>query len=334
MRWVEMENALGELVDKKVLVIGDSMLDHYVMGDTNRISPEAPVPIIHRVSEEERLGGAANVALNINSLGSNAWLCTFVGDDAEGRRFRSLLSAHDLPTRFVVPLADRQTTVKTRIIAQNQHILRIDREETEYISEPEEMKFLEMIRAAIDEIEPDIILLQDYNKGLLTKTVITNTIRFAAQREIFVAADPKWHNFFDYTGINLFKPNLKEISAALRMDIRPVESELIPAAQEIENRLQNDYTMITLSEAGLYIKHQDDCGHIVSTDGKPVADVSGAGDTVLAVASLLLHGRVDDDVAGMLCNLCGSIVCSKVGVSPVDLEEIRKHIRGDIIYEL
>jgi rfaE bifunctional protein kinase chain/domain len=334
MRWDEIENALLELVDKKVLIIGDSMLDHYVMGDTHRISPEAPVPIIHRVSEEERLGGAANVALNIKSLGSHPFLCTMIGVDNEARRFKSLMAANDLPTDFVASINDRQTTVKTRIIAQNQHILRIDREETAYLHEAEEIQFLEMIKAAVDEIEPDIILLQDYNKGLLTKNVILNILRIANKREIFTAVDPKSEHFFDFKGVDLFKPNLKEISAALGKNIRPIEAELIPAAQFIENELDNKSTIITLSEAGLYIKQQENTGHIVPTEGKHVADVSGAGDTVLAVAALLLHAEVEDDICGMVCNICGSIVCGKVGVSPVDLEEIRKHVRGDIIYEL
>lgn len=316
-----------ELFDRfsgvNVLIVGDVMIDRYISGEVNRISPEAPVPIVQWHSEEDRLGGAANVALNIRAMGATPYLCSVIGNDEDGNRFLDLLPSHDLNSTGIARSSSRPTTVKTRILAGKQQLLRIDRETVEPLSQAEHEIFTKKAIELLDTADIHIILFQDYNKGVLTPDSIRLLLQEAQNRGLPSAVDPKFHNFWEFKGVTLFKPNLKEIRAQTEMPVLPEPASLHQTTAWIRSRLGNQTTMITLSEKGLFLDNGQ-FSRLIPTQPRSIADVSGAGDTVIAIAALSLAIGIDADALGLLSNLAGGQVCEHLGVVPVDKNQLRK----------
>lgn len=308
---------LQQLENHRILVIGDVMLDRYLTGTVTRISPEAPVPVVLQRDSEDRLGGAANVALNIFALGGQPVLCSVIGADDDGIIFQKILPGSGISPAGLVASPLRRTTVKTRILGNNQQMLRIDREDTHDISSSEAELLVAKVQSLLDEGDIRAIIFQDYNKGVLTPGVIAAVIEKARQRGILTAVDPKKANFFAYRGVDLFKPNLKEIRDSTPFPVYANEESLEEAAAFLQGRLENRLTMITLSEKGLFLDAGSGPGHIYPTVPRKVADVSGAGDTVIGVAALGLAAGLDLGVIAALSNLAGGQVCEYPGVVPV-----------------
>lgn len=306
-----------------VLIIGDAMIDHYVFGEVNRISPEAPVPIVDVTTEEDRLGGAANVALNVKALGGNPILATVVGDDKEGHLFKSILHENGIESSYVILDLERQTTVKTRVISGSQQLMRYDRERAATLDEKTEILFLDNIIEILYNQRPQVVIFQDYNKGVLTPKVIANVIHQCEQAKIPVAVDPKFDNFFAYKGCTLFKPNLRETATALEI---PNMANLLPnvlpeADQMLREELSHMYSVITLSEKGLFVGAGDDY-ELIPSFHRTISDVSGAGDTVISLMALGLALNLDVFAIAELANIAAGLVCEKIGVVPIDRDRL------------
>ncbi len=302
----------------KVLVIGDLMLDRYHFGRVTRISPEAPVPVVDVERTENRPGGAANVALNIRSLGAAVTLCGIIGTDDHGELLRKALAVEGLDASLVIATEDRPTTTKTRIIGNNQQILRVDHESRDAIGTKLEHKLLASLKLRIQEF--DAIVLEDYDKGLLSPDLIEAVVQLANTAQVLVVVDPKYRNFLAYKGVTLFKPNLKELNEALNQRITKSDLRAIQTAvMELREKMPHTFTLVTLSENGvLAIDEQGVSSHIPAHLRK-VADVSGAGDTVIAVMALALAAGLSLEKASEIANLAGGLVCEEVGVVPIDL---------------
>lgn len=331
MNETEIRSLFEKFKGLKVLVIGDVMIDAYVWGKVERISPEAPVPVVRVTAKEDRLGGAANVALNIAALGAEPLICAVAGIDQKGEVLADLLSEKGMSAEGIVYSDERPTTVKTRVISNHQHIVRVDEESHAPLSVKEESAVLERIEALMDSQKPDVVIFEDYNKGLLTANLIEAAVAAAAKRGIPTAVDPKKENFFTYRGVTLFKPNFKELVEGLKLElIKGNKDGLEAAVREMENRLNNKISLITLSEQGVYIK-ADGSHHHLPAHIRKIADVSGAGDTVISVAALCLALGTAPEFMAALSNLAGGLVCEKVGVVPIDKERLEaeafKHLR-------
>ena len=313
-----------------VLIVGDVMIDRYLHGKVNRISPEAPVPVVELQKQEDRLGGAANVALNIKALGATPYLYSVVGDDTEGVTFQNLMTEFDLNTEGVMIASDRKTTLKTRIMAGTHQMLRVDSENTHDLEENLQDIFLEKIHNLLTIKSIHVIIFQDYNKGVLTSKIIEGVMSEALKHQIPTVVDPKKHHFLDYKQATLFKPNLKEIREAVTFEVKAEEESLQKAADYLRTHLGQKYTMITLSDKGLYFEQNTPEGmnegvsksQIYSTKTRNITDVSGAGDTVVSVAALGLALALGIDTIATLSNLAGGQVCETAGVVPVNLEQL------------
>ncbi|MCK6691690.1 MAG: bifunctional ADP-heptose synthase [Thermoanaerobaculia bacterium] len=307
---------LQKFENQNILIVGDVMLDRYLTGTVSRISPEAPVPVVLHRATEDRLGGAANVALNIRALGATPVLCTVVGQDAEGQALRRMLPENGMTDSGLVLSETRRTTVKTRVLGNNQQMLRIDQEDDHDLSKAEENILLERVVSLLNNTSVQAIILQDYNKGVLTPAVIDAVLSAARQRGILTAVDPKKHNFFAFRGADLFKPNLKEIRDSVPFQVQADLDSLQQAANFLHKKLEHSITMITLSEKGLFLENQKEA-RLYPTVPRNVADVSGAGDTVISVAALGLAAGLTLPVVAALSNLAGGQVCEYPGVVPV-----------------
>ena len=311
---MDLYQLFNEFNSKKVLIVGDSMIDAYMWGDVNRLSPEAPVPIVEVKKHENRLGGAANVALNLKSLGSNPILCSVVGKDNKGFLFKSLMENEQLSTNGLMMVEKRKTTIKTRIIAKEKHQLRIDEEESSPIIQEE--KFLKLVKSFMDNI--DVIILQDYNKGVLTTDIIKNVILIANRKGIPTIVDPKIDNFFSYKNCTMFKPNLEEIKRGMNINFQ--EDNIIEIKQVTSNlrkMINAKSILLTLSERGICINTEKLFSHTPAFD-RDMIDVSGAGDTVISVAALCLACNIEYNLISTMSNLAGGIVCEEVGVVPIN----------------
>lgn len=303
-----------------ILVIGDVMVDAYYFGSVDRISPEAPVSIISVSQKDHRPGGAANVALNLKSLGANAIICAIIGNDEEGRELISLLNKEDINTEGLITDASRPTTMKTRVISGSTHLLRIDHESTKPISNATENLILDFVTNNITKV--DAIIFEDYNKGLLTERLISEIISIANKNNIPTIVDPKKENFFAYKKCTLFKPNRKEIQEGLKTDkdlskIINIEE----AATRLMEKLNCENLMVTLSEDGVFVKSANKSTHIKAHERK-ITDVSGAGDTVVSVAALCLASGMELTQTAEIANIAGGLVCQKVGVVPINKNEL------------
>ena len=312
--------------DKKVLIIGDSMIDAYLWGEVNRTSPEAPVPIVEVKKHENRLGGAANVALNLKALGANPILCSVIGTGERGVLFVKLMKESNLSTEGILSTNKRKTTIKTRVIAENRHQLRIDEEETSPIEQAEE--FLKLTISLINDI--DVVILQDYNKGVLTSEIIEKVIGSANKKGIPTIVDPKKLNFNSYKNCTIFKPNLAEIKTGMKVDFDANNiAEIEKATSELRKKISAKGVLLTLSEKGICINSEKEF-KCTPAFKRNIIDVSGAGDTVISVASLCLASKMDYTDLSVLSSLAGGLVCEEVGVMPINkeklLEQALKHI--------
>ena len=305
----------------RVLIVGDVMVDAYYFGTVERISPEAPVPVVLVDKQETRLGGAGNVALNVHALGAQPVLCTVIGADKEGAGLRELLSAQGLSERGILESDKRKTTTKTRVIGNKHQIVLIDHELTENLDKRDSFLLLEAVKRELE--QADVLIMEDYNKGVLHEGNIRAIIALAKEAGVPVVVDPKKKNFLEYAGVTLFKPNLKEIREGLNLsdDLKQIET-LSAAVKNLQNHLGNTYTMVTLSEQGVYIAGQGE-EHHVPAHLRNIADVSGAGDTVVSVAALCLALGTDIRLLAALSNLAGGIVCEQTGVVPIEADRLR-----------
>ena len=304
------------------LVVGDVMVDAYLWGRVDRISPEAPVPVVQVTDRSARLGGAANVARNIHELGAKPIVVSVTGDDDQARALEGLLLMEGLSAEGIVRSGHRRTTVKTRIISGHQHVVRVDEEMESDITPAEEELLLGRVRDLLETTRPGVVILEDYNKGVLTERVITGVIAAAHGRGVPVAVDPKRKNFFAYRGVDLFKPNVKELREGLKIDLRGGDiTGVRNAVAQLEERMMNKASLITLSEHGLYV-HAGSEEHMLPAHERKIVDVSGAGDSVIAVAALCLAQGLPWRTLAGWANLAGGLVCEHVGVVPVDRAQL------------
>jgi len=301
-----------------VLIIGDVMIDNYIWGKVNRLSPEAPVPIVSVQQKEMRLGGAANVALNIQALGANPILCSVIGADLEGNAFLDLLKKQKLSPKGILKSRQRPTTIKTRIIGNNHQLVRVDEESEEDITPNETQNLLTLINYIIHHDKIDVIIFEDYNKGLITPKLIQKVVELAKQKSIPVCVDPKKKNFNAYKMVTLFKPNLKELKEGLKLDVDDMSiSELQKIVSSYRVKQKINSILVTLAEKGVIINTRTTKAHIPAHIRK-IADVSGAGDTVISVAALCEAMQCDPILTAALANLAGGLVCEEVGVVPIN----------------
>lgn len=325
-----MNNIFEKFNSLNVLIIGDVMIDSYIWGKVDRISPEAPVPIVRVTKKEDRLGGAANVALNIQSLGAKPLICAIIGDDFDGDNFVSLLKKQGLSDEGIIKIKDRPTTVKTRIIAHNQQIVRVDAETEDNLNDSDTNLVFEKIKQIISGHKIDVIIFEDYDKGLITETLISSTVKLAKSQGIITVVDPKKRNFNAYTGVDLFKPNLKELKEGLKIDLDPKNLAQVEQAVEILKRqLGAKSVMLTLSENGVYISSENG-NELIKAHKRDIADVSGAGDTVIATAALCLAAGLNEIKTAEIANLAGGLVCEHVGVVPIDKGRLLKEA-GELV---
>jgi D-glycero-beta-D-manno-heptose-7-phosphate kinase len=304
------------------LIIGDVMIDSYLWGKVSRISPEAPVPIVAVQKKERRLGGAANVALNIQALGANPVLCSVIGVDHEGQLFMDLLKQQKLSQKGILKSRDRLTTVKTRVIGNNAQLLRVDEEVEDEISQSETNQLLTLISHIIQHDKIDVIIFEDYNKGLITARLISKVVELAKNKGIPTCVDPKKRNFTAYKGVNLFKPNLKELREGLKIDASADNiNELQREVSSFRVKQKFETALITLAEKGIITNSRSVKEHIPA-HVRSIADVSGAGDTVISVASLFRALGCNDVLTAAMANLAGGLVCEQIGVVPVNKEKL------------
>ncbi|MFL3002033.1 MAG: bifunctional heptose 7-phosphate kinase/heptose 1-phosphate adenyltransferase [Cytophagales bacterium] len=316
---MRISKIFDKIKGKKVIIVGDAMIDSYTLGRIERKSPEAPVPIINVEKEKIKLGGAANVALNIKSIGLEPVLCTVIGQDSEGQDFIRLCKKNNLNTNGIITDSSRKTTNKNRVIVDDKHIVRIDNENTHNIDKKLRDEFLEIINKEAKTSE--IIIFQDYDKGTLDRHIINEIIK--ENKHSFISVDPKNRNFFNYKNIDLFKPNLNEILEAFN-SVDSSEKNLEKISKELSTKSKINNIMITLSEKGLMIQNDKE-NFISKTTIKEIIDVSGAGDTVISLATILFYLKLPEKFIGEICNLAGGITCMKSGVNAIDLKELLKN---------
>lgn len=302
----------------KVAIVGDTMLDTYWWGHTDRISPEAPVPVVSLDKKEQRVGGAANVALNTASLGAQTTIISVIGDDADGAALTALLDGHQINTKYIVKSANRITTNKTRIMSRNQQMMRLDAEYTHDISAQMETAVLDAMKLCFENDKPDVLIFEDYNKGVLTEGLITKLIALCKEYAVVTAVDPKRKNFLSFKGVDIFKPNLKEVKEGLNLLVDKIDlNSLDTMHQALQNALNHKISFITLSEKGVFYQMNNEA-RIIPTHVRNIADVSGAGDTVIAVASLVYAATKNMHLAADMANIAGGLVCEEVGTAAIN----------------
>lgn len=308
--------------DLRVLIIGDVMIDYYLWGKVERISPEAPVPILHVNRRDKRLGGAANVALNIQALGATPVLCSVIGNDPDGDSFITLLNKAGLENKFILRSDKRITTIKHRVMSGSHHMLRIDEEMDGNLTAEDTASLVHLIKSEIENC--DVVIFEDYDKGNITQGLIQEVINHAKLLAIPTVVDPKKKNFLHYHGASLFKPNKKELKEGLKIDSDLGQaSELEAAIDLLQSQLFVGSVLITLSEQGVFIKKESEKLHIPAHI-REISDVSGAGDTVISIAALCCALNLPARYIAELSNLGGGLVCEHVGVVPVSKETLYK----------
>ncbi len=315
-RLIQLKNNFKE---KRIAVIGDMMLDIYFWGDVNRISPEAPVPVLEVENEFYRFGGAANVALNISALTGIAEPIGIIGYDNYGTIFNSLLSEQKITQRGIFVDESRPTTSKTRVIADSQHIVRIDKECKETVSKKIQKQIFDYVKNVIKNL--DGIILQDYNKGVFSSSLINQIIDLANKNKKLVTVDPKFNNFFEYKNVTVFKPNRKEAEDILGIKIR-TDDDIAFAGSTLLKKLNAKYILLTLGDGGVAVFEKDKPQKRMPTKARKVADVSGAGDTVISVLTIALAAGADIFEASYLANYAGGIVCEEVGIVPIEIDKL------------
>lgn len=304
----------------KVLIVGDVMIDSYIVGGIDRISPEAPVPVVNVSKREERLGGAANVALNIKALNAKPVLCSVIGNDTMGLRLKELIHKEGITDEGLVVSKFRPTTVKHRVMAGNHHVIRIDEETDQSI----DGSIAKELKSKLEELIPntDVIIVEDYDKGVLNEDIIKTIKTLARKYGKQIAVDPKRRNFDHYTDIDLFKPNFKELQEGINEKIDITNLIQVKAGvRRLYERLHCKSVMVTLSDQGIYALGRNTSFHTLA-HYREISDVSGAGDTVISVAALAMAIKLPLKRIAELSNLAGGIVCEHHGVVPIDLDKL------------
>lgn len=305
-----------------VLIIGDVMLDTYWWGNVDRISPEAPVPVVEVRHKECRVGGAANVALNTASLGARTGIISVIGNDADGQTLLGLMKEQSIDTSFVIQSSDRITTNKMRVMSRNQQMMRLDSEITTDIDATLEEALIKNVETYINTYRPSVVIFEDYNKGVLTSNTIEKLIDLCNKHQIISAVDPKKKNFLSYKNVTLFKPNLKEVKEGLNMIVEEVDLKKMQHIHHVLHEiLQHHISLITLSEKGVFYQDQQNSS-IIPTHVRKIADVSGAGDTVIAVVSLVMAVTKQIQLAAEMANIAGGLVCESVGTVAIEKEKL------------
>ena len=319
----ELEDIFDSMSGLHVIVIGDVMLDNYWWGNIERMSPEAPVPIVALKRRESRLGGAANVALNCKALGAKVTLASVIGDDNDGALLEFYAQEAGLETKLLIKSKQRHTTTKTRVLSRNQQVMRLDDEVVEDLFTEEEHPFIDLVLRFLQREKPQVLIFEDYNKGVLKKNVIDRVTAHCKELGIITAVDPKKKNFLAYKDVTIFKPNLKEVREALHMPIEDVSiAELDKVHQKLHGILEHKVTFITLSEKGVYYC-ADGSSSLIPSHIRNIADVSGAGDTVVATAAMVYTITKDALLMAEISNIAGGLVCEEVGVVPIKKEALR-----------
>ncbi len=319
---MDFEKLFHQFTQLKVAVIGDVMLDTYWWGKVERISPEAPVPVVAVSKKEQRIGGAGNVALNLHSLGAAVSVLSVLGKDDDGEQLTKLFAENNINTKYLVYSSQRITTNKIRIISRNQHMMRLDAELTNDITIADEEKLLYAFENYIAAENPGVVVLEDYNKGVLTENVIAKIISLCKKNNILTTVDPKRKNFFSYKGVDIFKPNLKEVKEGLNLLSDAVSENILRDIHlQLQQKLQHKISFITLSEKGVFYNDEKSAA-VIPTHIRNVADVSGAGDTVIAVASLVYAATKNVTLMAEMANIAGGLVCEEVGTVAIDKEKL------------
>lgn len=306
----------------KVGIIGDVMLDTYMWGDVDRVSPEAPVPIVSLKNKEHRIGGAGNVALNLQSLGAKPFVLSVTGDDEDADKLNSLFTSQKINCNYFIRSKERITTNKTRVISRNQHMMRLDAEITNDLCKEDEEKLIELFEQFVEQEKPQVVVLEDYNKGVLTEALIQIVISVCKKAGVITAVDPKRKNFLQYKGVDIFKPNLKEVKDALNLLFTDINLPLLQDIHsELNHLLHHKISFITLSEKGVFYQ-EDDASAIIPSHLRSIADVSGAGDTVIAVASLIYTATKNVHLMAEIANIAGGLVCEEVGTAAINKEKL------------
>lgn len=314
----DLKELFKSFASLKVGVIGDVMLDTYMWGKTERISPEAPVPVVTLHHKEYRIGGAGNVALNCRSLGAQVSVLSVMGNDEAGQKLEELFQKESINTAYLVKTGQRITTSKTRIISRNQQMMRLDEEVTQDLDGKEEQALLAKVKEYISTSRPSIIIFEDYNKGVLSEKVIREVIRYCKDAGVLTAVDPKRKNFFTYKGVDIFKPNLKEVKDGLNLLFDEADEKLLRNIHtELHRMMDHRVSFITLSEKGVFYQGDGEA-RVIPSHLRNVADVSGAGDTVIAVAALVYAASKDVDLMAEIANIAGGLVCEEVGTVAID----------------
>jgi rfaE bifunctional protein kinase chain/domain len=324
MKHTELQKVFDDMDSLQVVVIGDVMLDNYSWGHVERISPEAPVPVVSLTRRESRLGGAANVALNCRALGAKVTLASVIGDDSEGVTLVKLAAEAGIDTDLIMKSWRRPTTTKTRILSRNQQMMRIDDEVTDELYTEEEHPFIDMVLKYLQRVKPQVVIFEDYNKGVLKENVIQRIAAHCKEIGIITAVDPKKKNFLAYKDVTIFKPNLKEVREGLNLHIDNVTAqELNEAHRKLNEVLHHEITFITLSEKGVFYNNGFSSA-IIPTRVLSISDVSGAGDTVIATAAMVYALTKDVALMAEVSNLAGGLVCEEVGVVSIKKDRLRK----------
>jgi len=318
----ECEELFNDFNSLKIGVIGDVMLDTYIWGKVDRISPEAPVPIVSLHHKEQRIGGAGNVAINCSSLGAKVFMLGVIGDDDEAAQLEQLLKESLIDTTGLIKSVKRKTTNKTRIISRNQQMLRFDAEITDDLNKEEEAALLKQIANFIEHEDPNILIFEDYNKGVLTEKVIEQAIALCRASGVITAVDPKRKNFFSYHNVDIFKPNMKEVQEGLNLMFETNDIyQLRNIHEQLQKQLQHKVSLITLSEKGIFYQQLQNAA-IIPSHLRNVADVSGAGDTVIAVAAMVYAATKNAHLMAEIANIAGGLVCEEVGTATVEREKL------------
>ncbi len=322
----DIQSLFTSFTTTKIGVVGDIMLDTYWWGVVDRISPEAPVPIVALQRKETRVGGAANVALNLRALGAPTTLFSVIGKDAEGTELASLLNKEGINTSYIHESETRVTTNKVRIMGRNQQMMRLDHEHSNDITAEQEAALLAGFYKYVETEKPSLIILEDYNKGVLTPNIITSVIEYCNKKGIPTAVDPKQKNFLAYKNCTLFKPNLKEVKEGLKITIGDITVQNMNKVHTALNEsLQNAISFITLSEHGVYFS-DGEAQKLIPTHIRNISDVSGAGDTVIAVASLVYASSKNMLLAAEISNIAGGMVCELVGTAPINKNDLAAEV--------
>ena len=327
---VDVDQLFAQFNNLNVLVIGDVMVDAYIWGVVERICPEAPVPIVEVKQRENRLGGAANVGLNLKALGANPILCSVIGSDQKGEEFKQLVIDSNMPTDGLIMARDRMTTTKFRIIGNQTQMLRVDEETTDSLNETQFQLLNSKILQLFNENDIHVVVFQDYDKGVISAQLIENVVKEAHRRKIPIAVDPKKRNFLDYKKVTLFKPNLKEVREGLGVSLDPRDNEQLEmVVAQLQDKLECKMVLNTLSELGVFISWETQGGYesqLIRAHRRNITDVSGAGDTVISVAALCLALGVEPRMMAAIANIAGGLVCEEVGVVPVNKAKLYEEV--------